>query len=117
RTLRGTCRIHSRRPGDLIGQPSDERSLLRFRAREQSTDFAGWRAHRVHAAACQQDRRPLGFLALDDERRWQPARFLAKGSNPRWSSDGKRLQKRPIDRTTLHLLMKKYGAAAGIPEK
>ena len=26
-------------------------------------------------------------------------------------------QKRPIDRTTLHLLMKKYGAAAGIPEK
>ena len=24
-------------------------------------------------------------------------------------------QKRPIDRTTLHLLMKKYGAAAGIP--
>ena len=25
-------------------------------------------------------------------------------------------QKRPIDRTTLHLLMKKYGAAAGIPE-
>ena len=26
-------------------------------------------------------------------------------------------QKRPIDRTTLHLLMKKYGAAAGIPAK
>src|SRR6059058_1404806 len=26
-------------------------------------------------------------------------------------------QKRPIDRTTLHLLMKKYGAAAGVPEK
>ena len=26
-------------------------------------------------------------------------------------------QKRPIDRTTLHLMMKKYGAAAGIPEK
>ena len=24
-------------------------------------------------------------------------------------------QKRPIDRTMLHLLMKKYGAAAGIP--
>ena len=24
-------------------------------------------------------------------------------------------QKRPIDRTTVHLLMKKYGAAAGIP--
>src|SRR5436309_11995803 len=24
-------------------------------------------------------------------------------------------QKRPIDRTTLHLLMKKYGAVAGIP--
>ncbi len=24
-------------------------------------------------------------------------------------------QKRPIDRTTLHLLMKKYGAAAGVP--
>ena len=26
-------------------------------------------------------------------------------------------QKRAIDRTTLHLLMKKYGAAAGIPAK
>src|SRR5438552_2987070 len=25
-------------------------------------------------------------------------------------------QKRPIDRTTMHLMMKKYGAAAGIPE-
>src|SRR5690349_18540380 len=25
--------------------------------------------------------------------------------------------KRPIDRTTLHVLMKKYGAAAGIPEQ
>src|SRR5207245_130257 len=24
-------------------------------------------------------------------------------------------QKRPLDRTTLHLMMKKYGAAAGIP--
>ena len=28
---------------------------------------------------------------MDHERRWQPERFLAKGSNPRWSSDGKRI--------------------------
>ena len=60
------------------------RQLVRVNveACEQSSDFAQWRAHCLRPPAGQQDRGPLGFLALDHELRWQPASVPYKRLKP-----------------------------------
>ena len=71
--------FHQRLPGDSFRNASHQRSLLRPRARQQCADFARRRAHCLHPPAGQQDRGPLGFLAVDHERRWQPASLPDQG--------------------------------------
>ena len=63
-------------------------------------DFARWRAHCLHPPTGQQDRGPLGFLALDHERRRQPA-----------SVPDQRLEPALVVRRKAHSLHRRWRAA------